>query len=590
MSITTYNNLTLSRNGFLTYHEKLKNELEKIPKLHKKFFMESLAKHKFDMDIYIPNRGNVYSRKIYPDKDYLLNKIVKHDDRMSKQKKKIGEISKDFTKFYRFFNYLKNNNIKQRDYMGNLISIYHSKKEKKGYEYSRSENIFNNSVLLDGEKNDFRKYENQDGKSILLNDNKILINLERAIQKTRSPNSMVNKKDRYKTNFITSMNESYFINRNNEIENDNDRLKSGMKTTKTEGDLTIKDSSLDKKLNIKKSKKKIKTGDDKSNNALDQYIINSNIMKISRNSRNKNYSNMISNKRDIKGLTIQKTINDINGIQQKIDPYHKISKLRNIFFKKYNTKTINNLNDNNKNEDENFDSNVNKDNNNNVTILNKVNIKEDKTNDISDINREKTILNSENQCDRIRTISKTNKLKIKLPGIKLRKDLLDHNISLKKIVENPKTKKQKSKTNIKKEKMSNKYSKEREINRLYSTLSTKSNFFREYPEDKIKTYFKKYKNMTIKKIELEKGSNIYPILDNLENLVKDHDTPKLAKSLEETKKYLIMKNNNTNNVDLTEEKSVAKLDKINENEQKFPLIKYDCAERIIFGEEDIKKV
>ena len=51
-----------------------------------------------------------------------------------------------------------------------------------------------------------------------------------------------------------------------------------------------------------------------------------------------------------------------------------------------------------------------------------------------------------------------------------------------------------------------------------------------------------------------------------------------------------MKNNNTNNVDLTEEKSVAKLDKINENEQKFPLIKYDCAERIIFGEEDIKKV
>ena len=51
MSITTYKNSFLSHNTLLTYEEKLKNELDNIPKLHKKFFMNSLAKHKFDSDV-----------------------------------------------------------------------------------------------------------------------------------------------------------------------------------------------------------------------------------------------------------------------------------------------------------------------------------------------------------------------------------------------------------------------------------------------------------------------------------------------------------------------------------------------------------
>ena len=105
MSITTYKNSFLSHNTLLTYEEKLKNELDSIPKLHQKFFMNSLAKHKFDSDVYIP-QNNEKNRKIYPNKDYLLNKIVIFDNKVNKQKKKIDAISKDFSNFFKFYNFL----------------------------------------------------------------------------------------------------------------------------------------------------------------------------------------------------------------------------------------------------------------------------------------------------------------------------------------------------------------------------------------------------------------------------------------------------------------------------------------------------
>ena len=115
MSITAYKNSFLPYNTFLTYEEKLKNELENIPKYHKKFFMNSLAKHKFDSDIYIP-MGNERNRKVYPKKDYLINKIISIDNIAKNNRKKIDTMSKNFSKFYKFYDYLKSTNTKQRDY------------------------------------------------------------------------------------------------------------------------------------------------------------------------------------------------------------------------------------------------------------------------------------------------------------------------------------------------------------------------------------------------------------------------------------------------------------------------------------------
>ena len=101
MSITTYKNSFLSHNTLLTYEEKLKNELDSIPKLHQKFFMNSLAKHKFDSDVYIPME-NERNRKIYPNKDYLINKIISLDNLVNSNKKRLIQYQKIFTNFSNF--------------------------------------------------------------------------------------------------------------------------------------------------------------------------------------------------------------------------------------------------------------------------------------------------------------------------------------------------------------------------------------------------------------------------------------------------------------------------------------------------------
>ena len=185
------------------------------------------------------------------------------------------------------------------------------------------------------------------------------------------------------------------------------------------------------------------------------------------------------------------------------------------------------------------------------------------------------------------------KLNMNLPEIIQSYQNVNKSIANTKIKENQNqneyTKEQKHKTMIKKENIDYydyKKAKEEEINKLYSTLMTNSNYFREYPYKKIKACFKKYTNIIINKIEPEKGSNIFPLLDNIENIGKNKGISKLAKSLDEIKQYFTLGNTKKNSEDLEEEKTVNILDKIYDKENKFPEIKYDSAEKIIFGEKE----
>ena len=648
MSITAYKNSFLPYNTFLTYEEKLKNELENIPKYHKKFFMNSLAKHKFDSDIYIP-MGNERNRKVYPKKDYLINKIISIDNIAKNNRKKIDTMSKNFSKFYKFYDYLKSTNTKQRDYMEDLMTIYKEKNKnnnEEDIEFKNDENIFSNSILLDcNEIHDFKKYENSDGKKILLNDKKILLNIDGAIQKTRSPNSMKNKPLNYVENFITSINQSYYINKNKKGK-ENDQEKKEMKSIKTEINLEkdeIKENKEDKKdkNNIKispdkktisknSSKKSIKSPKNKNqikNNTLDKYAINSRLLKINKISRNNISKELKSNKEN------NNTINAINTTNDSIikEPFEKqktqnLSKLRNFFLNKYNKdetdtkynnniktyKTINNIKTNlikdkekKEHKEKRAKFNISEDKTKPskylLTTLNKINIK-NKIEDISEINdnKEKTVNISRNNNKKTKSIHSTMRtninLKINLPDIIQSHKNLSKSIMYTKINENRIHSKydikHKHKTAIKKENLdycNYKKAKEEEINNLYSTIASNSNFFRGYPYNKIRTYFKKYKNIIINDIEPEKGSNIFPLLDNIENIGKNKDITKLAKSLDEMKQYFYERNSKKKEENL-ENKNVNIFDIINDNENKFPVIKYDSAEKIIFGEKGEKDV
>ena len=609
----SYRNTFLNQNTLLTYHEKLKNEIENIPKLHKKFFMKSLAKYKFDLDVYIP-QSNEKNRKIYPDKDYLLNKIILYDNNVNKYKQRIDTISKDFSKFYKSYNFLKNNNSRQKDYMSNLLSLYKEKNNNnEDLEYKTNENIFTESVLLEshydeqnGNYNEFfRKYGETDGKKLLKKDEKILITLDKVIHHKSSPNSMNNKSIKNVENFITSINQSYYINKNDktektEISGENIDNK---EEQKEKNELIKKDSA-------KSSNKKIK------NNNYDKYLLNSKLMKLKKINKNKYKNDLIMNESSKKNLKYHNSnielINE-NEINQK-NVISKIARLKKLFLNKYSKEDlVNNKNidmpkikennDDNNNDNNDYDNTNNNDNANSkylLTTLNKVKINgRNKINDLSEIKNEKILLNTETENDnsknKIYESFQKGNLKINLPGINKKKEILNKSINYTKIKEdnsqNKSKIKQKNKLSKKKEnsnsKKNIKRTREKDINRLYTTISTNSNFFREYPSLKVKNYFKKYKNLNIRKIEPEKGSNLFPILDRLENIVKNQDISKLAKSLDETKTYLILKKSKHNKRNSNEEKFKFYFDKVNDNEKKFPLIKYDCAEKIIFGKENI---
>ena len=619
MSITTYKNSFLSHNTLLTYDEKLKNELDNIPKLHKKFFMNSLAKHKFDSDVYIPMEKE-RNRKVYPNKDYLINKIISLDNLVNSNKKIIDNTSKNFSNFFKAYNYLKSTNTKQKDYMHDTISIYKDKfSNKNNYndedlEYKHDENIFDNSVLLDcSNSQNFKKFENFDNQKMLMDDKNILLGFDKAINKTRSPNSMANKSQNYKDNFITSINQSYFINKKNKEKNDN--IKKEMKIIKTEINLDsnkIKGNinlSQERKIDSKNSSKiKIEGVKNKSkNNTLDKYILNSKLLKINKISRNIN--------KEFKETTntINATNNSIIKESLEIQKTQKQSNLKNSFLNKFNKddnknnnniktyKAINNKDKSNKTKKTKF--NISESNNNSkylLTTLNKINNKS-KIDDLSEIKNknEKTITYTRNNNKKNKSLHSTMRTNIKmnLPQILQSYKNISKSILYTKInenhIKNNHSIEQKHKTMIKKEKNYDYYNykkaKEEEINNLYTTISTNSNFFREYPYNKIKTYFKKYKNIILNKIEPEKGSNIFPLLDNIENIGKNKGISKLAKSLDETKKYFLLRETKKNSENLEEGKSLNILDKVNNNENQFPIIKYDSAERIIFGEKEKNK-
>ena len=586
----SYRNTSINQNPYMTYHAKLKNEIENIPQMHKKFFIKSLARYKFDLDVYVP-QSNEKNRKVYPDKDYLLNKIILYDNTVNKYKQRINTISKDFSKFFKFYQYLKSNNSRQRDYMTNLVSLYKEKNSNnEDLEYKANENIFTESVLLEsqydqsGNYNEFfRKYGETNGKKLLKNDEKILIKLDRVIHHKRSPNSIDSKKRKNIRNFITGINQSDYINKNDKTETSIENIEN-----KEEKYETIK------KEIIKSSNKKVKF------NNLDKYIVNSKLMnlkKIKQNKYNYNYD-LKANESNKKNFNFQKSNLDLNDEVEHKNQINRIARLKKLLLNIYRKDELVNKNDQNIEKQE---IKTNNDINDNskylLTTLKKMNGR-NKTDDLLEINKDKILLNSEKANDKSKnkiyqSLSNEN-LKINLPGINKKKQKLNKSTNYTKIKEannqDKSKKKQKNKFSIKKENSKSKFNikkaRERDINRLYSTISTNSNFLREYPLLKITNYFKKYKKINIKKIEPEKGSNLFPILDSIENIAKNQDISKLAKSLDETKEYLTLKKQINNKRILNDEKVVFNFDKVNENENIFPLIKYDCAEKIIFGKKN----
>ena len=110
-------------NDILTYNQKIQNEINSISKKYKTLFENALNKYNFNSEVYIPHSTEA-KRKVIPNKNYLLNKLILYENFVNSNKNKRDNMSKESDKFYNFYSYVKNRNSNQKEYLDNLIFFY----------------------------------------------------------------------------------------------------------------------------------------------------------------------------------------------------------------------------------------------------------------------------------------------------------------------------------------------------------------------------------------------------------------------------------------------------------------------------------
>ena len=584
---------------YLTYYKKLRNEIEAIPKEYKKYFRNSLQKHTFDMEVYIPTL-NEANKKEYPNKNYLINKLIKYEKflHLIKNKKEKSMGLANFSKY----NYIIENNIQQKNYLNNLLQIYKDKGyEVENIEYKKNDNIFTKSILLDhkiGEdiNKDVQKFGiNEENKRYFIHDNRILLKFNDIIHKNRSPNAKIKFND----------NENKYAHHHfNKIisSNENRKKKKEIKTK------------------IKKKKKVKNKNDGLGISSIEEGLINTNI-NLNKNTQINSCDNIIKSNTLIESTNKdEENNNNSNNNSKTITTYYGNDSL--VFNESKNNVENHNINKKEKEELNiktcySYDKKISKtkfnNNLNNKTISNKYLLSSiNKTLQEKDYNNN---FSGDNEFFR-KSVNKSNlktNLKLCLPEIKStsssnsiakktfkryltnnkltfinpcndKTSLTDNNSKQSKI---RKLKKMFSKGYNKSNKSNFAKNKNKEINNLFSTINRKPNIFENFPYNKVTNYFLTYKNIKINKINPNKGSNIHPLLDGLEDIVEGKELYKIAKSLNDTKKDMYLRSTGT--LDNFDKIETLDFEKIKDSDNKIPLLKYDFAENILCQNNDFIK-
>ena len=133
----------------IPYNQKIKNTIEYLDNDRKNLFKKSLDKHKFNLEVYIPDSLSL-NKIEYKKKDYLLNKLIKFTKNYNLGKENLAKIQKENYKFTKQYELVKSQNEEvQNTYLNEIQEIYKIKGyDSKAISYKKKENIFSPSLLL----------------------------------------------------------------------------------------------------------------------------------------------------------------------------------------------------------------------------------------------------------------------------------------------------------------------------------------------------------------------------------------------------------------------------------------------------------
>ena len=137
----------------------------------------------------------------------------------------------------------------------------------------------------------------------------------------------------------------------------------------------------------------------------------------------------------------------------------------------------------------------------------------------------------------------------------------------------------KEKSKEKKRRMNKSKKQLKELNDLYCLVSNnKENFFDKYPSQSVEKYFKKYTKKRLPILNIKKGSNVHGLFDDFQQIVSKNNLNKITKSSNDIKKRL---GNNTNSSFNQFENNSFDLEKIQEMDEKIPVMHYIFAEELM---------
>jgi len=544
MSKQTSNNSDPLYQG-LSYHERLDSCINNLPQnLHKNFHL-AITPYKFDKEIYIPKNLSV-NKVEYQNKNYLLNSLVSFNNRYQNQKKYMSELKKETDKFSHQYELVKSDNEKNKhNYLADVQEMY----KIKGYNmkdllYSRSENIFNPSLLLES-------------------DNKLDI-----ICKTEN-NDEIKKENKYLVHFQKILkNKSYNKNDNDEKENndENNNDKTNLNSPKKKSSSIIPDSYADAMEKVKqKIMEEIRT-QNMSLSALKK--INRDLkydISITQNSIidcNEEYKN--------KHLYIEETFLSSKGMIRSGKRRGDNEKKQ----KKKNNKRVNKTVDDDIEKISNNSDDELKNSNNNLMDTP---IKNDNQQRFDEVDDEFNFPGI-NKNDSVKKMNKNRGSYL----VNLKTSDLNDNEN--EFIKHKKTdsfnQKKKNQTLTEREKIEElKKKKEKRLQKVYNNI-IKNNFKSESRE--IMNYINKYTDKEIPKVNNKIGSNLHGFMGDFKKKVNSTNIADIAKKVNDEKRNIYNKKSNLKNDDYNSIQSMMlNIDNLKDTDENINKLEYDYAEQLL---------
>ena len=199
--------------SFISSRNKIESILNILPTKTQFSFRQALSPYKFKDEIFIPNTLEI--KKEFSNKNYFYNNLVKFNQNLYYNKKKLKNLNDDTNKFSKQYKLIRaENENNNNNYLYNVTELYKiNGYDMKNLNYTKKDNLFDQSILTENDKNieNTLKKENyfdiKKETNYLYKTEKIIINKEYKPNEEEKKKEIKKRKIKFKN--INEINENH---------------------------------------------------------------------------------------------------------------------------------------------------------------------------------------------------------------------------------------------------------------------------------------------------------------------------------------------------------------------------------------------